>query len=95
MNTERYPLRHASFWAVTVLLCAALASCSLSLAPGSITSAVSLRDGLGLSENEGWIVLSQTQFPLDCRYRHREAAGSRSEDLGTLENLGSRTISAR
>ena len=59
MNTERYLPRHASLCAVIVLLCAALASCSLSPAPGSTTNTVNLRDGLGPSENEGWIVLSR------------------------------------
>ena len=88
MNTERYPLRHALLCAVIILLCAALASCALSPAPRPITTAVSLREGLGLSENEGWIVLSRPNSIWTVGTVIEKLPGREAKDLGTLGSLG-------
>lgn len=88
MNTDRYLLRHASFRVVSILLCATLTSCALSPAPGPITNAVSLRDGLGLGENEGWIVLSRPNSIWTVGTVIEKLPGREAKDLGTLGSLG-------
>lgn len=90
MNTGRcsYPLGPAPFGIFTILLCTVLASCSLSPAPGPLTNAVSLREGLGLNENEGWIVLSRPNSLWTVGTVIEKRPGREAKDLGTLASLG-------
>ncbi|MGH8615961.1 MAG: hypothetical protein ACREYF_29105 [Gammaproteobacteria bacterium] len=90
MNTAKKRLRQASLAvvvSVVMLLCAALASCSLSPAPRPITNAVNLREGLGLSENEGWIVLSRPNSIWTVGTVIEKLPGREAKDLGTLGSL--------
>ena len=88
MNTERSLLRHASLCVPVMLFCATLASCSPSPAPRPVTNAVSLRDGLGLSENEGWIVLSRPNSIWSVGTVIEKLPGREAKDLGRLASLG-------
>jgi len=90
MNTAKKLRRQASLPVVVIvvmLLCAALASCSLSPARRSITNVVNLREGLGLNENEGWIVLSRPNSIWTVGTVIEKLPGREAKDLGTLENL--------
>ncbi len=88
MNTDRYLLRDASFRVLTILLCATLASCALWPVPRPTTNAVGLREGLGLSENEGWIVLSRPNSIWTVGTVIEKLPGRETKDPGTLGSLG-------
>lgn len=88
MNTDKYLLRHAAFRVLMILLCATLAACALWPAPRPTTNAVNLRDGLGLSENEGWIVLSRPNSIWTVGTIIEKLPGREAKDLGTLGSLG-------
>ena len=78
------------FWRAisATLACGILASCNLGPNPRPTTETVNLREGLGLSNDEGWIILSRPNSMWTVGTVIEVTARGQAKDIGTLSSLG-------
>lgn len=69
-------------------LAGAMAACSFWPAPRPVTDVVNLRDGLGLKESEGWIVLARPNSLWTVGTVIEKRSDSDARDLGNIASLG-------
>lgn len=80
-------VRWKSIW-FPIIFTIALSSCSLWPGVQTVSEAVNLRDGLGLNEDEGWVVLARPNSLWSVGTVIEKRPDSEARDLGKIASLG-------
>lgn len=87
MNYEYVQLRRGKFLIYCVFMLIFLLSCGQSDSSKTTTESVKLREGLGLSEDEGWIVLARPNSLWTVGTVIEKQLNREAKDIGTLTSL--------